>query len=349
MTPMIAIVGSADPRREGELGLQNLSAARPACEALGRALAEAGCDIAVYSSAASFVEGDIVRGYVSSGNARPNSIRVWIPEGGDEAFPERQDDDTSFRVTVDTTEGWEVSFYRSLFAVDGVLLVGGGQSTLVAGLIALSNRTPVVAVASFGGRAKEVWRALDRAKNDATPEHIEAMGRGWRPGMENELVSSLLEQRQRRADREAEDERARGAYARQRRNSLIVAALAILVALAAIVVVYKTTPKSTASLVALLVAPLLAGAAGAIIRTVIDDGHEWLKTGLLGIGAGLIASLLFVASQLATSPEALEDEGVTTLIVFEVVVAFIAGVTFDAVFAKIRKQDVVDVTPLERT
>ena len=44
--------------------------------------------------------------------------------------------------------------------------------------------------------------------------------------------------------------------------------------------------------------------------------------------------LLFIASQLATSPNALKEDGVTTLAVFAIVVGVIAGVTFDAVFKK---------------
>jgi hypothetical protein len=75
---------------------------------------------------------------------------------------------------------------------------------------------------------------------------------------------------------------------------------------------------------------------------VLDDGSQWLKTALLGLGAGVVASLLFIASQLVTSSTALQDKGVKTLVVLVTVVGFIAGITFDAVYKKLRQQDVVD-------
>jgi hypothetical protein len=127
-----------------------------------------------------------------------------------------------------------------------------------------------------------------------------------------------------------------------------VAALALITAIACIIMVYKTRPGSTLSLAALLVGPLFVGVSGAIIRTVLDDGSQWLTTALLGLSAGAIASLLFVATQLATTPDALEGEGVKTLVVIEFVIGFVAGMTFDAVFKKLREQDVVDTAALER-
>jgi hypothetical protein len=348
MPSTIAIVGSADPARATALGLRQVDAAKGACEALGRALADADCDIVVYSSASDFVEADVVRGYVGSGKARPGSIQVRYPNGGDGSFPEMTDHEECFLVRPDVSAAWEVSFYRSLFDADGVLLIGGGQSTLVAGLVAISARAPVVAVGAFGGQAREVWDVLSRAGNDTTQEHLETMGRDWQPGAEVRLVSALAEQQRRREQREAEARRAEGGEARHRRYSLGVAALALLAAVAAILVVYGTNPGSTVSLIALFAGPLCAGVSGAIIRTVLDDGSEWLKTTLLGLGAGVIASLLFVASQLATSPDALEEDGVKTLVVFVIVVGFVAGITFDAVFNKLRQQDVVDTTALEQ-
>jgi hypothetical protein len=345
---VIAIVGSVDSPRADELGLVGLPAAKGACEALGRALADADCDIVVYSSAPGFVEAHVVRGYVSSGKARARSIQVRYPEEDECSFSEMQQHDALFYVRPDVSPAWEVSFYRSLFDVDGVLLIGGGQSTLIAGLIAISARTPIVAISTFGGKAREVRNALARAGNDTTQEELEAMGRAWAPGVETVLVSALVEQRQRREARQAAALRADESEARHRRYSLAVAALALITAIACIIMVYKTRPGSTLSLAALLVGPLFVGVSGAIIRTVLDDGSQWLTTALLGLSAGAIASLLFVATQLATTPDALEGEGVKTLVVIEFVIGFVAGMTFDAVFKKLREQDVVDTAALER-
>jgi hypothetical protein len=340
MAKTIAIVGSVDARRP-ELDLTDVAAAPDACEALGRALAEAGCDIVVYSSARDFVEADVVRGYVASGKARPGSIQVRYPDGGDGDFPEMEHRPDVFHVRPDVSRAWEVSFYRSLFDADGVLLIGGGQSTLVAGLIAISARTPMVTIAAFGGKAREAWDVLARARNDTVDGELELMGRRWRPGAESALVESLLEQGRRRAAQDA-------ATARHRRTIIAVAFAALAATVVGIVLVFETALGGTVSLFAMLVSPLLAGVGGAILRTILDDGSEWLTATLLGLGAGLIASLLFVASQLATSPDALETSGVKTLVVFAVVVGFIAGFTFDAVFAKVRSQQILDTSAIDR-
>lgn len=347
MAHTIAIVGSVDPNRP-ELELKDAASAPAACEALGRALAEADCDIVVYSSASDFVEAHVVRGYIASGKARPESIQVRYPDGGDGDFPEMGEFPDVFHVRPDVSRAWEVSFYRSLFDADGLVLIGGGQSTLVAGLIAISARTPIVAIGAFGGQAREAWDVLARARNDTTEPELELMGRRWQTGAETALVESLVQQHRRREAHDAAATRDATTERRHRHASLGVAAVALIAAMAGILVVYETTPGDTASLVALLASPLLAGIAGAIIRTVLDDGAEWLKTTLLGLGAGVIASLLFVASQLATAPDALETTGVKTLIVFVVVVGFIAGITFDAVFKKLRQQDVIDTSTIQR-
>lgn len=211
-------------------------------------------------------------GYFSSEKAAAGSIQVRHPDGVPCAFPEMRPHDHLFRDRPDVSRSWEVSFYRSLFDADGVLLIGGGQSTLVAGLIAISAKTPLVAVAAFGGKAREVREALARAQNGATENEVELMGRGWRPGIETELVNALLAQQHRRDERQAADRRKAGIEARHRRASLGVAAAAVIAAIAAILTVEKTKPASTTSLIALFVAPLVAGVADAIIRTVLNDG-----------------------------------------------------------------------------
>ncbi len=50
-----------------------------------------------------------------------------------------------------------MSFYQSLNEVDGVLLIGGGNSTMIAGLVAMGRGIAMLAAAAFGGKAAEVW------------------------------------------------------------------------------------------------------------------------------------------------------------------------------------------------
>ena len=93
--------------------------------------------LVVYSTSPKFVsEADVVRGYVASGEAAPGSVHVRSPMGTGN-FAEYADHAELFDVAFDSSADWEVSYYRSLVACDGVLVMGGGRSTFVTGLIAL--------------------------------------------------------------------------------------------------------------------------------------------------------------------------------------------------------------------
>src|SRR6185437_4380917 len=161
-SPLIAIVGSVHQSREVEFAnraipLKNIPLAKTAAENLGKALAQKGCRILVYSSDAAFIEPDIVRGYVESKEAQPESIEVLYPMNQRPAFPEEKDPKGLFHFTQDTHSEWEISFYRSLRDVDGVILMGGGTSTLIAGLVAMSFGKSIVACETFGGYASKIW------------------------------------------------------------------------------------------------------------------------------------------------------------------------------------------------
>jgi len=340
--PLIAIVGSIDPHRSQELELRDTDQAAGACEALGRELAAQGLDIVVYSSAAQFVEGDVVRGYASSDDAPVRSIQVRAPQGsGTIQFPDGQSRPNLFDPRPDASQDWEVSYYRSLVETDGVLLVGGGRSTYITGLIALAFGIPIVAVASFGGRAVSVWQALDRVRNDAEPVEIALMGAsGWSDDRAAPLVGCLTAQGQRRAARREAEHRDARRDARRSSVSLLTAAVCVLLAFGAIPLSYAFTPGTGTSIALLIAAPLLAAIAGAIVRHSFDAGHEWFRTAILGMAVGGVSALLFIAAQLLTTPDVLTSPDARRLLWFVVPVGFVAGLTFDAVYRKLRAQDV---------
>jgi hypothetical protein len=166
--PLIAIVGSIDPGRPYDPPLRDVAEARQACVDLGRELAVQGCDLVVYSGAAGFAEGYVVRGYVESGAAGPKSIHVRSPMGATSAeFPEAVARRDLFDMRIDPSSDWEVSYYRSLIETQGLVLIGGGRSTLVTGLLRLTFGIPMVPVATFGGNAAKAWAALERVSDDA--------------------------------------------------------------------------------------------------------------------------------------------------------------------------------------
>ena len=77
------------------------------------------------------------------------------------------------------------------------------------------------------------------------------------------------------------------------------------------------------------------------MRHSFEDGHEWFRTAVLGMAAGGVSALLFIAAQLLTSPDVLKSADARRLLWFVVPVGFVAGLTFDAVYRKLRAQDVV--------
>jgi hypothetical protein len=131
-SPLIAIVGSIDTRRtDYEPALTNTDAAQAAAEALGRALAEAGCRIIVYSSDEGFIEGDVVRGYVEVARdrvaERAQFIQIRYPSDYVPSFPEQAQYGDLFDPQPDVQEVWEISYYVSLRDAHGILLMGGGR------------------------------------------------------------------------------------------------------------------------------------------------------------------------------------------------------------------------------
>ncbi len=346
---VVAIVGSADSNRADELGLRDVDRAPGACEVLGRELAEQGLDIIVYSSEPDFIESHVVRGYATSKSATPGSIQIRLPlEAKGNRFPEVRDRPELFDHRPDASQDWEVSFYRSLVEADGVLLLGGGRSTYVTGLIALTFGIPLIAIASFGGHAARVWQTLDRMRNDAEPEEIARMGGTWRDDLAGPLVASIVKQVQRRAAKEETARRDVSRDARRAFASLLIGAVFLLLALAAIPLSNSWNPGTERALGLLIGAPLLAAISGAIVRHSFDKGRDWFRAAVLGMAAGAIASLLFIAAQLLTTPDILASADARRLLFFVVPVGFVAGLTFDDVYRKLRAQDVTRSNVLQQ-
>jgi hypothetical protein len=340
--PRVAIVGSVDETRVFDPPVTDPAAARQACEDLGRELAKSGWDVVVYSAKRMFIEADVVRGYVAYTPASPGSIHVHSPLGKG-SFDELRRHPELFDVRADSSRDWEVSFYRSLAGCDGVILIGGGRSTLVTGLIALTMRIPLVAMAAFGGNARKVWDRLHNERGDATEEDVAEMATEWRKDSARKLVEGLDRQRNARAARERDASRQARKESRHAQISLTLAVVLLLGAVAALVLAWGWRPGTAVSVGVLAIAPALSAAGGALIRTSLDAGRDWGRAGVLGGAAGLITGLLYIASQLVGAPDVLEipdAEGVRRPLFFVLPIGFVAGLTFDAVFAKLRGADV---------
>jgi hypothetical protein len=379
--PLIAIVGSVHQTREQEFAnraipLKNIPLAKSAAEHLGRAFAQRGCRILVYSSDPAFIELDLVRGYAGSKDAQPQSIDVLYPINQRPSFPEENDKGELFNFIPDANPEWEVSFYRSLRRADGVILLGGGTSTLIAGLVAMGFGKSIVAYEAFGGYASKIWGLLS-VYDLLSQSEISLMAEvNWTPALAEKYVDILLAQQQRMADkieaeraellhtneeqkaqRVHEQEARRAAEEAQSKNvnrHAVIASLLFLLALVPWPLAWGIPDLNYIVLLFLLLAaPLLAGISGSTILVVINAAQGNTAAGInlirnvsLGLLAGGAAGILSVLSQFVAVGGKAPAEQLSRLVPFTMIVGFVAGLTTDTVFGKLRKQDVVQTGPL---
>jgi hypothetical protein len=291
--PIIAIIGSA---RAGIVGTYEQQA-RTACTALGQELAKAGFRLAVYSSDPSFIEADIVSGFVAAGASGSRSVLCYHPQDVRAAFAEMEypDQRDLFYTQVDPNNDWEVSFYHSLAKVDGVLLLGGGNSTLIAGHIALSRRLPIIAIAEFGGQAKTVWAHLAKAKPEGMEdEDIQAMA-VWSADSAKQCIQALQRQLHRITQSRLERERSYDvirekadkwdSYSAQEcedsrklaRTGTLLSAFIVLF-LGGLLAPLHTSTINSYYIIVVILGLLAAGGMGASVRLLLPDAptpHKW--------------------------------------------------------------------------
>lgn len=359
----IAIVGSADAKRKYDPPLKNHGVVEQAAADLGRALAEGGFGLIVYSATPDFIETHVVRGYIDSGLAKPRSIHVRYPLGGpgtDVKFQHEDEQPGLFHRQPDHHQYWQMSFYQSLLDADGVIIVGGAESAFMTGIVARMNNVPCAALATFGGSAESVWRAA--LGSLATDEHRQIMSQpSWHPTQAALVVRLLKEQREAIEARKRTDAAARTRAEQVQRRRLIYAAAACVMAVVLTGIGwFSTSPPVWLFATAFFGTPLLAGIGGGLARLIFNDYHgdtprAGQTTGqsmVLGMIAGLVAAVLFVLAQLASNPDASNlSSGIPPalgrLIAFELIVGLIGGFTLEAVFDKIKRTDVLRTGPVQ--
>jgi hypothetical protein len=349
--PIIAIVGNVKTHAD----------APKAAEALGSALAKARLRILVYSSGEDFLECHIVKGYVASQAAAKRSVQVRYPlHGTKPAFPEQQTHAEVFDWRPDPSLDWEVSFYQSLSDADGILLVGGGDSTKIAGVVAMGHGIAILTVAGLDGAAARVWERLRPGRDLPSADEISLMGRPWSADQASQFATLLSDQIARKANlaklqRMAE---ARKQISVTRRAIVAVLFFMFAVACVPVALAWKDLPEPLLTWL-LFFCPLLAGVAGSTIRLVFDASQRYealssqsaMTTAALGLIAGGVAGLLFITSQITTSTvtqgRIVDPDQAKKLVLFGVLIGFVAGLTLDAVFRKLISSDVVDVSAIE--
>jgi hypothetical protein len=336
--PLIAIVGDVNPARGFDPPMNDPAKATKAAEDLGAELAKRGARLLVYGGP--FLEADVVRGFVAGKPAKDRSILMWYSKDNEPpAFAEEANYPTLFERRSQRGKDWEIAFYRSVASADGVILIGGGNATMISGQVAIGTRLPLLSLAEFGGAAKKVWDTLSAGEDLPNREDINLMGQPWGQGSATACVESLLAQHQRR----------RAIEGAPRPAMSLLAGILFLLALAIVPWVWG---GNVLEVWMLFLAPLLAGGAGATIRPLVDRvrgtpgvAQAVLATVILGLVSGGVAGILFVTAQLTADPQLGMGADLAQYarhsIPFAVGVGFVAGLTSDIVFGKLLGLDVI--------
>jgi hypothetical protein len=351
--PLIAIVGNIKTHDD----------APAAAHALGRELARAGLRILVYSSGQDYLEGRLVSGYIESKVAARRSVQVrYALHGAKPEFPEQQTHPEVFDWRPEQGQDWEMSFYQSLNDVDGIVLMGGGDSTMIAGLVGMGHGIAMLPMAGFGGKASKVWEALLPGRDLATADEVSLMARPkWADEDAAEYAKALKDQIARKAERARQE---RLAQRRQEASVTLQAFIALalfLLAMGSVAWAWSGPVRAAVAMMLLFVSPLLAGVSGSTVRLIFDlrqgsvplTGQSAMTTAALGLIAGGVAGLLFVTAQVTTAAAPTDTTQIVStaqaqrLVPFTVLIGFVAGLTLDAVFRKLIASDVVDVSGID--
>ncbi len=357
----IAIIGSTDSNRtDYDPVLKNVAYAKAACNALGIELARRKHRILVFSSNPNFVEAHVVAGYVASGEALPKSIITLYPKKRDPNihgdFPEQTTHPTLFDHKIDTHPRWEVSYYQSLPTVKGILSIGGGNATMILGLIALANQTPIVSLECFGGNSEEIW-SIAASKPWITEDDRNTMASAnWTDSIAATLVTSF-DRQQEAIEKLARYKEAVEEQVQKNRDqrSFYAISFGLVAGLLTIIGVFGSSlweGKAWLVIYALcfITIPMTAGIAGAMffslrqmrqLRGIIKPPSV-KETIAHGLWAGLGSAILFFVSQVTANRDIQSlgkavTEGVgglDILLLFSLTISFVAGLTYEAIFAK---------------
>ncbi|WP_197439860.1 hypothetical protein [Calycomorphotria hydatis] len=361
---------------------------------LGRALADAGHKILVYSSNPDFVESAVVDGYCESGNSQEGGIERLFPAIYEErwhgAFSQEQDEELKklFVTNHDSRSDWRISYYQSLNRVGGMIAIGGGQATFNLGLMSMAYPVPIVSLGAFGGASEKLLEMVSQ-KRWILDEDIDLMREANDAGA---LVESLERQQETILSDQAaltgEALQKRIIKLRSRRSGVALASLLFSIVLLTFLLYANGLPSTGISfglsLFAFMFLPIAIGVSGAniyAVRSIRESDYfdengkqrnrmQQALTEAIAFGAtvGLISFLVFLSSQItanedignlkdlllpnyvaANSNEGLEvsepaaltrnpaDNKLPYLLFFAVPICFIAGLTYETVYARWEK------------
>jgi hypothetical protein len=348
--PFIAIVGGFFELTE--LKPNKFEEAKSIAKEIGGALAKAGMGLVVYYSNELSLEPHVVSGYVAAlpkGEGK-GSIKVRFAQSqkGEVKFVEQDKHNELFDLQLFAGKEWEAPFYRSLVeedgGVDGVLLMAGARSTLIAGQITVARSLPVLAIEQFDGAAGIIWTEL--ATRTANYPSLRTKNPDQLVKWFNDKILAWKEQRER--VRKSDSNYLK--IVSQRRKSIWVG-LAFMALLITVFFGMAKVPNPNYYTFLTFIGLITAGATGATIRSVISKTEENapMTSLILGSVAGFIVGLAYLIPQWVGAPGVLEASSTIDEIqivdatdkiqfVSAILVAISAGIGFDTIFRRLKKQ-----------
>ena len=339
--PFVAIIGGI-----WQLVPERANEARKTAEEIGEALAVAGMGLVVYFSDDGSLEPHVVKGYVKALPPKigARSIRVRFAESqrSQVRFTEQETHPELFDLNLFPGQDWEAPFYRSLVnaeGVDAVLLMGGATSTLIAGQIALARPLPVLAIDKFDGSAAAIRSELARSMEN------------YPSSTTHTITQSVTWLKNKTADRANQQEEARKREINylasiSDRNKTIWAGCAFIALLVIVFFGVAREPAARNYAFLMFCGLIAAGATGALIRSTIWDADEVssARSFFLGGVAGFVVGVAYIIPQWIGAPGVLQPSATIVAatdkiqFVSAVVIAISAGVGFDTVFTRLKKQ-----------
>lgn len=336
----VAVVGGLWNRTPAET-----KAIEDEARAIGEELAKKGFGLVVYASNPQSLEPHVVAGFVKAlppdAGAKSIRVRFAASPGNSVRFAEHAVRPDVFETILFPGNETEAPFYRSLVeaaGVDAVLLVAGAHSTLIAGQIAIARPLPTLAVDKFGGAAQTIRAELARHARDypsSTTHSIE------------QSVAWFKDRCLAYAAQHAAAEKREASFARatsQSKKSLL-AGLAFLALLVTVAFALASPPAPSLYSLVMIAGLVTSGAVGALVRDVVwGEGITSGATSLvLGCVAGFVVGLAYLIPQFIGAPGVLDPSATQVAatdkiqFVSAVLVALSAGVGFDTIFNRLRK------------
>ena len=263
-----------------------------------------------------------------------------------EGSPGPADNNRAARIKLDRrihpTQDWYIAHMHAVAEADAILLMGGARGGTRAGSMAHLWGKAVVPVGTFGGASETMWRFASGKRRefygDALDDiEIDRLKSPWKAdgGKSAKLVVDVLEKSQ------------RSLRLRQTGSGLIVGVGAMMfIMFVGLILLFCQAGSATGSysLFVLFGAAACAGVAGASIRTLHDLRLGNPKTGrdivfqlVLGLGAAVVSSMLFLVAEGAVSGEIGQFAaagGQVRVVLIVSLVSLFSGLYLDAAFAR---------------